>query len=86
MSIQANEADRLWFKSPVGIEHWSLPRDRSPCDDGAVAEGVETPGALALLADAGCDEAQGYLFAKPRPAAEFASWLQRLSGEERAAA
>ncbi|HEY1044493.1 MAG TPA: EAL domain-containing protein [Telluria sp.] len=30
-----------------------------------VAEGVETEGQLALLADNGCDEMQGYLFSRP---------------------
>ena len=36
-----------------------------------VAEGVETKVQRALLVDAGCDHAQGFMFAKPMPAAEF---------------
>ena len=36
-----------------------------------VAEGVETNLQRALLADAGCDYAQGYVFAHPMPAAEL---------------
>jgi EAL domain-containing protein (putative c-di-GMP-specific phosphodiesterase class I) len=43
-----------------------------------VAEGVDNYGALRLLRDAECDEAQGFLLAKPMPADEFrallASW------------
>ncbi|MDP1803924.1 MAG: EAL domain-containing protein, partial [Acidimicrobiales bacterium] len=33
-----------------------------------VAEGVETPANLALIAELGCDTAQGYLLGKPLPA------------------
>lgn len=36
-----------------------------------VAEGVETEGQRALLAEFGCDIAQGYLISKPLPIAEF---------------
>jgi EAL domain-containing protein (putative c-di-GMP-specific phosphodiesterase class I)/GGDEF domain-containing protein len=40
-----------------------------------VAEGIETPEACALLASWSCDEAQGFYFARPLPAAEMARWL-----------
>ncbi|MTD56016.1 sensor domain-containing protein [Amycolatopsis pithecellobii] len=36
-----------------------------------VAEGVETRTQLNLLRDLGCDQAQGYLLGRPRPAAEL---------------
>jgi EAL domain-containing protein (putative c-di-GMP-specific phosphodiesterase class I) len=36
-----------------------------------VAEGVETPDQLEFLADLGCQQAQGYLFSPPVPAATF---------------
>ena len=36
-----------------------------------VAEGVESAEQLAMLTSEGCDEVQGYYFAKPMPSAEF---------------
>jgi diguanylate cyclase (GGDEF)-like protein len=42
-----------------------------------VAEGVETPGELAILTALRCDEVQGYLVDRPMPAASMAVLLQR---------
>jgi diguanylate cyclase (GGDEF)-like protein len=42
-----------------------------------VAEGVETADQLEMLAEIGCDHAQGYLFARPQPADQFTHLLDR---------
>ena len=48
-----------------------------------VAEGVETQAQCDLLRAAGCDYAQGYLFARPMPREDFIAWLDRAAPEAR---
>ena len=48
-----------------------------------VAEGVETREQLAQVCAEGCSEVQGYLFSKPRPAAEVAEMLESANGYAR---
>jgi predicted signal transduction protein with EAL and GGDEF domain len=44
----------------------------------AVAEGVECSEQLDFLSARGCDEAQGFLFARPGPPTEIARWIERF--------
>ena len=48
------------------------------------AEGVETRQQLEFLADRGCDRAQGYLFARPVPAADLLPLVRRLESTAQA--
>jgi diguanylate cyclase (GGDEF)-like protein/PAS domain S-box-containing protein len=40
-----------------------------------IAEGIETEAQRSFLHEEGCDEGQGYLFARPMPADVFEAWL-----------
>ena len=46
-----------------------------------VAEGVEDGSALDVLNRLGCDEAQGYFFARPLPSADFVGWRSARTRE-----
>jgi EAL domain-containing protein (putative c-di-GMP-specific phosphodiesterase class I) len=50
-----------------------------------VAEGVETEAVLAFLRRAGCDEVQGYLFAKPLEPAAFAQHTHQITQQNKQA-
>jgi diguanylate cyclase (GGDEF)-like protein len=48
-----------------------------------LAEGIENADQHAALQDAGCEEGQGYHFARPLDAADFLTWLQRRRALDR---
>jgi EAL domain-containing protein (putative c-di-GMP-specific phosphodiesterase class I)/ActR/RegA family two-component response regulator len=45
----------------------------------SVAEGIETPADWDFLRKLGCDQAQGYLIARPMPAANLPGWLRQAA-------
>ena len=49
-----------------------------------IAEGVETEAHARWLAEHRCDDAQGYLFARPMPADQFVAWLASPAASEAA--
>ena len=50
----------------------------------AVAEGLEREDDLYTIRDMGCDEGQGYLFAKPMPRSQFQSMLRESAASKKA--
>ncbi|MDO8276200.1 MAG: EAL domain-containing protein, partial [Serpentinimonas sp.] len=44
-----------------------------------IAEGVESAAVAERIAALGCDQAQGYHYARPMPAAAFTDYLQRTA-------
>jgi diguanylate cyclase (GGDEF)-like protein/PAS domain S-box-containing protein len=70
--LASSNADRAIVRSAIALAH----------DLGlvVVAEGIEDPASLGVLASIGCDRAQGYLFSRPLPAAELTTWLTQRVG------
>ncbi len=70
-SLVTDERQQMLVKAMVALSH--------DLDYRVVAEGVETQEALAVLKAMGCDEAQGYLFARPMAAEAFTQWFRDAS-------
>ncbi|WP_245413604.1 sensor domain-containing phosphodiesterase [Mangrovicella endophytica] len=39
-AVSLTDRDRQWFKSRVGVEHWSIPREKAPCGEVADTAGL----------------------------------------------
>ncbi|MHB8287262.1 MAG: sensor domain-containing phosphodiesterase [Caulobacteraceae bacterium] len=64
---EAMGSDFVLVETMIGLAHKMGYR--------CVAEGVETCEAAAVLAQVGCEEAQGFLFARPMDVGRFAEWM-----------
>ena len=67
--MAANEADAAIVRPAISLAHDLGLR--------VTAQGVEDDQSLQMLVDFGCDHAQGYLVAKPMPAADLPDWLEK---------
>ncbi len=65
VGLGVDPADRLLVEAVIALAHGLGLR--------VVAEGVETTGQLEVLAEIGCDAAQGFLLARPAPPDELAA-------------
>jgi EAL domain-containing protein (putative c-di-GMP-specific phosphodiesterase class I) len=76
--IDTNQSDAALARAIVGMAHGLNMQ--------VVAEGVETDAQLDLLKHYGCDEAQGYLLARPMAAAKIAAMAPAAKTESRVVA
>jgi len=67
--IATNPHDAIIIEAVIGLAH--------NLDLKVIAEGVETRAELDFLAACGCEEVQGYYFAKPLPAEQFRRLLEK---------
>ena len=71
--VTTHEAARAVVQAVVHLAH--------ALDLRVVAEGVETAAQRDVLLDMGCDELQGYFFAKPMSAERLLLWMQEQKSE-----
>ena len=68
MTMAAVESDAVIVRAIVDLAHNLSVK--------VVAEGVEDEETMRMLVDYGCDEAQGYHFARPMPGPDLVGWLE----------
>lgn len=69
LNLDTNADDQLIVRSTIELGH--------TLGLSVTAEGVESMAIKQRLQDYGCDTAQGYLYSKPLPAAQFVDWIER---------
>jgi EAL domain-containing protein (putative c-di-GMP-specific phosphodiesterase class I) len=67
--LTTSPADETIVRSTIGMAH--------DLELSVTAEGVEDEDTLRMLAELGCDEAQGYFFAKPLDLATLLAWFEK---------
>ncbi|MGV6872917.1 EAL domain-containing protein [Pseudochelatococcus sp. B33] len=67
-NLSTSPSDRVILRTIVGLGH--------ELGFSVIAEGVETADQLAILQEEGCDEVQGFLFARPMAARDFLAYAQ----------
>ncbi|PKH04839.1 EAL domain-containing protein [Moritella sp. Urea-trap-13] len=72
--IDTNEQHRLIVESTIALAKKMLVN--------VVAEGIETQSVLKILADLGCDTAQGYLYSPPMEGRYLQAWVNRYEHQE----
>jgi diguanylate cyclase (GGDEF)-like protein/PAS domain S-box-containing protein len=68
MTMTSVKSDAVIVRSIIDLAH--------NLSNKVVAEGVENAATMAMLVDYGCDEAQGYHFARPMPGPAVPDWLE----------
>jgi EAL domain-containing protein (putative c-di-GMP-specific phosphodiesterase class I) len=69
--MQHDRSDQLIVRTTVDLAHHLGLR--------VVAEGIEDAATAGYLAQIGCDQAQGYYFARPLPANDLTRWLRETA-------
>lgn len=67
-NVSMSPSDRVILRTIVGLGH--------ELGFSVIAEGVETADQLTILREEGCDEVQGFLFARPMAARDFLAYAQ----------
>jgi diguanylate cyclase (GGDEF)-like protein len=75
LKIDQSFVSDLTVKGNLAVTRYSIELART-LGLTTVAEGVEDEATLHVLEELGCDEAQGYFFARPTPAPECLAWIR----------